>query len=87
MPILAWPVRGDQIYNAKLMVNYLKMGHMALATYSYKIDKEELLDGMTKIMSNKEIHSNAAVICSKFCSGFPTTSVAAFADFIGGKQE
>ena len=56
MPILAWPIRGDQILNAKLM-------------------------GMVKIMSDEEVHKNAAILCSKFCYGFPSSSNFAYDAF------
>lgn len=81
VPILAWPIRGDQILNAKLVVNYLKMGHMALGVHSENAGEEELLKGMEKIMSDDEVHKNAAILCSKFCCGFPSSSNAAFDAF------
>ena len=56
VPILAWPIRGDQILNAKLM-------------------------GMVKIMSDEEVHKNAAILCSKFCYGFPSSSNFAYDAF------
>ncbi|KAL3500068.1 hypothetical protein ACH5RR_039161 [Cinchona calisaya] len=73
------PPWGQQIYNAKLVVNHLKIGHMALGIDAPKIvEDEELLKSMVKIMSDEKIHTNAAILCSKFCYGFPSGSNAAF---------
>ncbi|XP_022880903.1 UDP-glycosyltransferase 73B5-like [Olea europaea var. sylvestris] len=49
VPILAWPIRGDQIYNAKLVVNYLKIGYLALPSGSPEMVKMDLLNGIEKV--------------------------------------
>ncbi|XAR69174.1 hypothetical protein NMG60_11000663 [Bertholletia excelsa] len=89
VPFLAWPMRGDQIFNAKLVVDYLKIGYMALGEGSLDVQKKDILEGMERLMGNLEIRRRAEVVRSKFEGGFPSSSLAAldaFRDFINQKR-
>ncbi|KAL2544357.1 UDP-glycosyltransferase 73C3 [Forsythia ovata] len=90
VPILAWPIRGDQIYNAKLVVNYLKIGYLALPSGSPEMVKRDLLNGIRKFMSEEEVRKRARILRTKFERGFPATSKGAlddaFKDFVNKNQ-
>ncbi|KAL7164724.1 hypothetical protein ACSBR2_040597 [Camellia fascicularis] len=89
VPFLAWPMRGDQIYNAKLVVNHLKIGCMALREDSSEVVKNDILEGIAKLMGDQEIHKRAEAISAKFERGFPASSevaLDAFRDFINQKK-
>ena len=42
VPILAWPMRGDQIYKAKLVVNHLNIGYMAFGEDSSHVARKDI---------------------------------------------
>lgn len=90
VPLLAWPIRGDQFYNAKLVVSHLKVGHI-VPTFdgpSEMVKKDDILVGIDRLMADREVHKHAVTLCKKFKSGFPTSSIAAldaFVDFTGKK--
>ncbi|KAA8521243.1 hypothetical protein F0562_011920 [Nyssa sinensis] len=82
VPFVAWPIRGDQIYNAKLVVNHLRVGYMALSGDSSEMAKKEyILEGIEKLMGDEEMHKRAAVLRAKFEGGFPGSSEAALDAF------
>lgn len=89
VPFLAWPIRGDQFSNAKLVASHLKIGYKVSSGGGSKVvNKEDITDGIEKLMGDEEVHKQAAMLREKLSHGFPATSVAAldaFADFI--KQE
>ncbi|KAK2973217.1 hypothetical protein RJ640_024504 [Escallonia rubra] len=92
VPILAWPIRGDQIYNAKLVVKHLKVGYMALDGEhgSVLAMKEALVEGIEKLMSDTEARKRVAALRTKFDCGFPPTSESAldsFKNFIISQKE
>ncbi|KDO40808.1 hypothetical protein CISIN_1g039607mg [Citrus sinensis] len=68
VPILAWPIRGDQHYNAKFVINHLK---------------DDIVSGIEKLMSDQEIKKRAHILRSIFNHGFPLSSVASSNAFIG----
>ncbi|KAL1805437.1 hypothetical protein ACET3Z_028505 [Daucus carota] len=86
VPFLAWPMRGDQYHNAKLIVSHLKVGcKLSNGGSSKPVKKEDIADGINTLMSDQEIHKQAAIIHKGFKSGFPASSVSAldaFVDFI-----
>lgn len=86
VPVLAWPIRGDQFYNAKLIVSHLKVGcKVSNGGTSQPVKKENIAEGINTLMSDQEIHKRAADIRGGFDSGFPASSVSAldaFVDFI-----
>ncbi|KAK9267048.1 hypothetical protein L1049_003596 [Liquidambar formosana] len=86
VPFMAWPIRGDQYYNAKLVVSHLKVGIMVSDGYpADMVKKEDIIKGIEKLVTNEEVKNRAAALRGKFEHGFPASSVAsldAFADFI-----
>lgn len=88
VPILARPIRGDQIYNAKLVVNYLKIGYLALPSGSPEMEKMDLLNGIEKLISDEEIRKRAGILRAKFEQDFPATEGALdkFKDFVKEAQ-
>lgn len=85
VPSLAWPIRGDQYYNAKLVVNHLKIGAMVSESYPADLVKmDHILNGMEKILSDEQIRKRSAALRDEFEKGFPVSSLAsldAFRDF------
>lgn len=81
VPILAWPIRGDQFFDAKLIANHLKVGHM-LSSDKEAVKKDEIAGGIEKLMNDEEVHSWAMALKSKFEAGFPESSTASFNSFI-----
>lgn len=84
VPFLAWPIRGDQFYNAKLTVNHLKIGYMILTrkdSLEPMIEREDILQGIEKLMVDVELHKRAMALSRKFESGFPRSSEVALDDF------
>ncbi|CAK9153281.1 unnamed protein product [Ilex paraguariensis] len=86
VPFLAWPIRGDQIYNAKLVVNYLKVGYMTLHGDTLEmVKREDIGQGIEKLMCDEEVHKGAAELRIKLGRSFPPSSEASldvFRDFI-----
>lgn len=82
VPFLAWPIRGDQYYNAKLLVNHLKVGYRVAQDLSEMVKKEDILKGIQYLMADQHMHKRAAMLRAKFENGFPPTSQAAFDAFI-----
>ncbi|KAK7307360.1 hypothetical protein VNO77_40342 [Canavalia gladiata] len=81
IPFLAWPIRGDQYYDAKLVVSHLKVGYMITHDLSRKVTKDDIVKGIKNLLSDKEIKKTAEILSVKFQNGFPTSSVAALDDF------
>ncbi|XVF52105.1 hypothetical protein PTKIN_Ptkin04bG0238300 [Pterospermum kingtungense] len=86
VPILAWPIRGDQHYNAKLVVNHLKVGCMVSDNLTLQnIKKDDITKGIEKLKGNEELKRQAVTLSTKFHHGFPASSAAsldAYKDFI-----
>ena len=80
VPLLAWPIRGDQHHNAKLVVAHLKVGFMVCDDLS-KIKKEDIVKGIERLMSDDEIKQRAEGLAARFGDGFPISSVAALDAF------
>ncbi|XP_030953204.1 scopoletin glucosyltransferase-like [Quercus lobata] len=88
VPFLAWPIRGDQHYNAKLVVSYLKVGYKVAHDLSEMVKEEDIVRGIERLMGDQEMHGRAARLRAKFENGFPASSEAAldaFGDFIRQK--
>ncbi|CAA3025568.1 scopoletin glucosyltransferase-like [Olea europaea subsp. europaea] len=81
VPILAWPIRGDQIYNAKLVVNYLKIGYLALPSGSPEMVKMDLLNGIEKVISDEGIRKWAGILRAKLEQDFPASLEGALDKF------
>ncbi|XP_068468922.1 UDP-glycosyltransferase 73C3-like [Phaseolus vulgaris] len=82
VPFLAWPIRGDQYHNAKLVVSHLKVGYMVSDDMSEKITKQHIVMGIKKLMSDKEMKTSAEILSAKFQHRFLRSSVEALDDFI-----
>ncbi|GAB4830615.1 hypothetical protein Ancab_020381 [Ancistrocladus abbreviatus] len=87
VPILAWPIRGDQFYNAKLVVRHLKVGYMVLdGQLSEMVKKDDIIKGTEKLMGDEGVKQRASSLKSNFEGGFPASSGAAldaFRVFVG----
>ncbi|GAY68634.1 hypothetical protein CUMW_265650, partial [Citrus unshiu] len=86
---MAWPIRDDQHYNAKLVINHLKVGYMISNDQSKSIQKNDIVIGIEKLMSDQEIKKRAHMLRRIFYQGFPMSSVAslnAFKDLISQKS-
>ena len=89
VPILARPIRDDQHYNAKLVINHLKVGYMISNDQSKSIQKNDIVIGIEKLMSDQEIKKRAHMLHRIFYQGFPMSFVAslnAFKDLISQKS-
>ncbi|XP_061996981.1 UDP-glycosyltransferase 73C7-like [Rosa rugosa] len=89
VPFLGWPVRGDQYFNAKLVVNHLKVGYRVAEDLSKMVRKEDVVRGIEKLMGDEEMKKRAVAIGRKFENGFPASSEAAldaFGDFITSRK-
>ncbi|XP_062147049.1 UDP-glycosyltransferase 73C4-like [Alnus glutinosa] len=89
VPFLAWPIRGDQYYNAMLVVSHLKVGTMVSEGYpADKVKKNDILHGIEKVLTDGDIRSQSEILRGQFEQGFPASSLAsldAFKDFINQK--
>lgn len=81
VPFLAWPIRGDQHYNAKLVVSHLKVGYRVADDLSENVKKEDIVKGIEKLMGDEEMHKRAALLRGKLENGFPVSSEAALDAF------
>ncbi|KAK2427549.1 scopoletin glucosyltransferase [Trifolium repens] len=82
VPLLAWPIRGDQFHDAKLVVSHLKVGYMVSDDdLSKRVTKDVIVVGIQRLMCDEEIKNNAEVVSAKFQNGFPRSSVAALYAF------
>ena len=70
VPILAWPIRDDQHYNAKLVINHLKVGYMISNDQSKSIQKNDIVIGIEKLMSDQEIKKRAHMLHRIFIRAF-----------------
>ncbi|KAF5938764.1 hypothetical protein HYC85_023023 [Camellia sinensis] len=86
VPLLAWPIRGDQYYTAKLVVDHVKVGIVVSEGYpADMVKKDDIVNGIERVMTDEEIRVQAARLGAKFEDGFPASSLAsldAFRDFI-----
>lgn len=90
VPFLAWPIRGDQYYNSKLVAQHLKVGCLISDDMSRAVKKEDIAKGIERLMGDEEMKKRAMLLSEKFHHGFPASSVAsldAFRDFISKKED
>ncbi|KAF7849552.1 hypothetical protein BT93_L0635 [Corymbia citriodora subsp. variegata] len=89
VPFLAWPIRGDQFYNAKLVAHHLKVGFMVSDEDPVMVKEEEIVKGIDKLMRDEEVKERAAKVSDMFQGGFPASALAdldAFINFINPKK-
>ncbi|CAN4095561.1 unnamed protein product [Withania somnifera] len=69
VPLLAWPIRGDQFYVAKLVVCHLKIGHMVSSIRGNiglkKVNKDEIIQGIKGLMEDKHVHNRVKELSDK----------------------
>ncbi|KAL2455704.1 Scopoletin glucosyltransferase [Forsythia ovata] len=84
VPILAWPIRGDQFYDAKLVVCHLKVGHMVSigGDFSEVVKKDDIMQQVEKLMGDEEVHNRAIGLRHIFGNGYPSTSMASLKAFL-----
>lgn len=80
VPFLAWPIRGDQYHNAKLVVQHLKVGYRVSDDLA-EVKKDDIVKGIERLMGDKETKRRAETLSEKFQHGFPTSSEAALDAF------
>lgn len=93
VPILGWPIRGDQFDNSKLVASHLKIGFVIESDVGEdgrpkKFNKDNIAAGISRLMSDEEVHEQAKNLSKEFESGFPVSSVnalGAFVEFINQK--
>jgi hypothetical protein len=72
VPILAWPIRGDQHYNAKLLVNDLQIAAMIdMPTQDGLVNRKEIGNGVKLLMESEhgaQLRERAASLKLKFRS-------------------
>nr|AMQ26132.1 UDP-glycosyltransferase 50 [Pueraria montana var. lobata] len=81
IPLLAWPIRGDQYHDAKLVVSHLKVGYMVSEDVSEKVTRDDIVKGIKKLMGDEEMKKRAEILSAKFQHGFPRSSGEALDDF------
>ncbi|PON44812.1 UDP-glucuronosyl/UDP-glucosyltransferase [Parasponia andersonii] len=81
VPFLAWPIRGDQYYNAKLVMklvmSYLKVDHRVAENLLEMVRKEDVANGIETLMGGDETKKRAMTLRLKFNHGFPMSSEGA----------
>ncbi|KAK4364728.1 hypothetical protein RND71_016086 [Anisodus tanguticus] len=84
IPILAWPIRGDQFHDAKLVANYLKMGHMILLSDDPRVMvmKDDIVQGIDQLMNDEGVHNQAMSLRSIIQNGYPDSSMCSLKSFI-----
>lgn len=78
VPLLGWPIRGDQFLNVKLVVGFLRVGLMA---HEKVVRREDLMMRIQRFMGDEEVKRRAKEVKVLFDGGFPRTSEAAMDDF------
>ncbi|WCJ20628.1 UDP-Glycosyltransferase superfamily protein [Euphorbia peplus] len=81
IPLLGWPIRGDQFYNAKLIVSDLRIGYMVSDDMSKMIKRDDIVNGISLIMGDEDVKKRGQDIRTKFDHGFPISSSMAFDAF------
>lgn len=78
IPILAWPIRGDQFYDAKLVVKHLKAGYMVSSGdgLSEMVKKSDIMQGIEALMDDGEVHDRAIRLRGILTGGYPSSSEA-----------
>ncbi|KAM1140119.1 hypothetical protein ACFX19_040926 [Malus domestica] len=82
VPILGWPIRGDQYCNAKLVQKHLKVGYGVCESFEELVKKEDILKGIERLMGDEDMKRRALETGRKFEGGFPASSAAALDDFV-----
>ncbi|KAF5192635.1 Udp-glycosyltransferase 73b3 [Thalictrum thalictroides] len=87
VPLLTWPIRGDQHYNAKLIMEHFKVG-LIIKGDDNQIEgfkKDDILQGIEKLMVDENIRKHANLLANMFeheLSGSYKASLDAFNSFM-----
>ncbi|CAI9095147.1 OLC1v1031026C1 [Oldenlandia corymbosa var. corymbosa] len=85
VPILAWPIRGDQFQNAKLVVDHLRVGHSLWKhddDPTQTVKKKSILHGIESLLDDKDVAKEAGELSQRFIIGFPSSSDAGLKSFV-----
>ncbi|KAJ3672580.1 hypothetical protein LUZ60_007301 [Juncus effusus] len=84
VPMLTWPIHGDQVYNARLVTEWLKTGHVLKRGGRHEaVCRNEVAEGIEKLMSDDETRKLAGDVAEKmFGEGFPSSSDKALGEFL-----
>lgn len=82
VPVLAWPIRGDQTYNAKLLVSQLRVGVPMRSAPGKAVSRADVVQGIEKLMTDEEMRKRANSMRSTFAHDLPRNSCAALNDFL-----
>ncbi|KAL0923774.1 hypothetical protein M5K25_007847 [Dendrobium thyrsiflorum] len=82
VPVLAWPIRGDQTYNAKLLVNQLRVGVSVRSAPGKAVSKAQVVQGIQKLMTDEDMRKRATSMRSIFAQELSLSSSAALNDFL-----
>ncbi|XP_078438095.1 UDP-glycosyltransferase 92A1-like [Wolffia australiana] len=83
VPVLAWPVRGDQHFNAELLTERLGVGRLVRADGSgLPVGRGELARAIEELVSDQAVKARAAAARSFFDAGFPSSSARALDEFV-----
>lgn len=81
VPMLTWPVRGDQHHNARLVTGLLRVG-LALKEGDVAVTKEDVVRGIEMLMGDEGIKERAAEMKGILKRGFPKSSADSVDDFL-----
>ncbi|CAL9177658.1 unnamed protein product [Musa hybrid cultivar] len=88
VPVLTWPVHGDQVWNAKLVARRLRTG-LAIKDERGAVTKAKVAEAIERLMSDVGTRERAAALAGGlFAGGFPASSEAALdalLDFVAAK--
>lgn len=84
IPILAWPIRGDQFHNAKLVVKHFKVGRMLLTSENPAelVKKDSIKTEIYSLLDDVELHRQAQILRRKLTDDFPAIQITALKSFI-----
>ncbi|PKA52169.1 UDP-glucosyl transferase 73B2 [Apostasia shenzhenica] len=82
VPVLAWPVRGDQVHNAKLLTNQLRVGLSVRPEQGKAVSRADVVQGIQKLMSDEDMRKRASSVRGIFTGGLPQSSVSALNGFL-----
>lgn len=69
VPVLAWPVSGDQVWNAKLVVRRLRTGLAVKGEGGGMVTRTEVAEGIERLMRDEETRKRAATVASEVFAG------------------
>ncbi|KAF7951431.1 hypothetical protein EAE96_006741 [Botrytis aclada] len=74
VPFLTWPIRGDQFFNSKLVVDCLGIGYRVAEDMEEGVLEEDIKMGIEKLMGDRQMRERAREWRGKLRNGFPVSS-------------